>query len=70
MPSGGFPLGLATALAPTAHATGPTVSRGLALAPADVVVVTHDHRVLDAFDGIHEMNDGVLSERRSGAAHA
>ena len=37
---------------------------------AAVVVVTHDHRVLDAFDGIHEMNDGVLSERRSGAAHA
>ena len=37
-------LGLATALAPTAHATGPTVSRGLALAPADVVVVTHDGR--------------------------
>jgi putative ABC transport system ATP-binding protein len=37
---------------------------------AAVVVVTHDHRVLDAFDGVHEMTDGVLSERRPGAAHA
>ena len=37
---------------------------------AAVVVVTHDHRVLDAFDGVHEMDDGILSERRSGAAHA
>ncbi len=25
-----------------------------------VVVVTHDHRVLDAFDSVHEMEDGVL----------
>lgn len=30
---------------------------------AAVVVVTHDHRVLSAFDGLHEMQDGVLSER-------
>jgi putative ABC transport system ATP-binding protein len=30
-----------------------------------VIVVTHDHRVLDAFDTVHEMEDGVL--RRSGA---
>jgi putative ABC transport system ATP-binding protein len=37
---------------------------------AAVVVVTHDHRVLDAFDGIHEMADGVLSERRTAATHA
>ncbi len=29
-----------------------------------VVVVTHDHRVLDAFDSVHEMEDGVL--RRAG----
>ncbi|MBK8254572.1 MAG: ABC transporter ATP-binding protein [Polyangiaceae bacterium] len=26
-----------------------------------VVVVTHDHRTLDAFDAIHEMEDGLLS---------
>ena len=37
-------LGLATVLAPAAHATGPAVSRGLALAPADVAVVTHEGR--------------------------
>jgi putative ABC transport system ATP-binding protein len=28
-----------------------------------VVVVTHDHRTLDAFDAIYEMEDGVLSSR-------
>jgi putative ABC transport system ATP-binding protein len=26
-----------------------------------VVVVTHDHRTLDVFDTVHEMEDGVLS---------
>jgi putative ABC transport system ATP-binding protein len=26
-----------------------------------VIVVTHDHRTLDVFDTIHEMEDGVLS---------
>ena len=26
-----------------------------------VVVVTHDHRTLDVFDTIYEMEDGVLS---------
>ena len=26
-----------------------------------VIVVTHDHRVLDAFDTVHEMDDGVLT---------
>ncbi len=30
-----------------------------------VIVVTHDHRALDAFDTVHEMEDGVLR-----AAHA
>ncbi len=33
---------------------------------AAVVVVTHDHRTLDVFDTIHEMEDGVLT-RRPGA---
>lgn len=28
---------------------------------AAVVVVTHDHRTLDAFDAVYEMEDGVLS---------
>jgi putative ABC transport system ATP-binding protein len=28
-----------------------------------VIVVTHDHRTLDVFDTIHEMEDGVLSRR-------
>lgn len=32
-----------------------------------VVVVTHDHRVLDAFDSVHQMEDGVL---RSNDSHA
>ena len=30
---------------------------------AAVVVVTHDHRTLDVFDTIHEMEDGVLTRR-------
>ncbi|MDP2316412.1 MAG: ABC transporter ATP-binding protein [Pseudomonadota bacterium] len=30
---------------------------------AAVVVVTHDHRTLDVFDTVHEMEDGVLSRR-------
>ena len=30
---------------------------------ASVVVVTHDHRMLDVFDTIHEMEDGVLHTR-------
>lgn len=30
---------------------------------AGVIVVTHDHRFLDVFDTIYEMEDGVLSER-------
>lgn len=34
---------------------------------AAVVVVTHDHRTLDVFDTIHEMEDGVLT-RRPGAS--
>jgi putative ABC transport system ATP-binding protein len=34
---------------------------------AGVIVVTHDHRALDAFDRILEMEDGVL--RPSAAAH-
>lgn len=28
-----------------------------------VIVVTHDHRTLDVFDTIHEMEDGVLSSK-------
>ncbi len=35
---------------------------------AAVVVVTHDHRTLDAFDTVYEMEDGVLSVGRSAAA--
>lgn len=31
---------------------------------AGVIVVTHDHRFLDVFDTIYEMEDGVLRERR------
>ncbi len=27
---------------------------------AGVIVVTHDHRALDVFDTIHEMEDGVI----------
>ncbi len=34
---------------------------------AGVIVVTHDHRALDVFDTIYEMEDGVL---RSGFRHA
>ncbi|MCC6556565.1 MAG: ABC transporter ATP-binding protein [Polyangiaceae bacterium] len=33
---------------------------------AAVIVVTHDHRTLDAFDTVHEMEDGIL---RSPAEH-
>jgi putative ABC transport system ATP-binding protein len=29
-----------------------------------VVVVTHDHRTLDVFDTVHEMEDGVLSSHQ------
>jgi putative ABC transport system ATP-binding protein len=32
---------------------------------AAVIVVTHDHRTLDVFDTIHEMEDGVLTRRPS-----
>jgi putative ABC transport system ATP-binding protein len=32
---------------------------------AGVIVVTHDHRFLDAFDTIYEMEDGVLRKRKS-----
>jgi putative ABC transport system ATP-binding protein len=34
---------------------------------AAVVVVTHDHRTLDVFDTIHEMEDGVLTRRPEAA---
>lgn len=34
---------------------------------AAIVVVTHDHRTLDIFDTIFEMEDGVLSPGRSAA---
>ncbi len=37
---------------------------------AAVVVVTHDHRTLDVFDTIHEMEDGVLTRRPAPTAHA
>ncbi|MDP2306831.1 MAG: ABC transporter ATP-binding protein [Pseudomonadota bacterium] len=38
---------------------------------AAVIVVTHDHRTLDVFDTIHEMEDGVLSRRPTRApSHA
>ena len=38
---------------------------------AAVVVVTHDHRTLDVFDTIHEMEDGVLTRRPGvGTEHA
>jgi putative ABC transport system ATP-binding protein len=30
---------------------------------AGVIVVTHDHRYLDVFDAIYEIQDGVLTER-------
>jgi putative ABC transport system ATP-binding protein len=35
---------------------------------AAVVVVTHDHRTLDAFDAIYEMEDGVLAPRARASA--
>jgi putative ABC transport system ATP-binding protein len=35
---------------------------------AAVIVVTHDHRTLDVFDTIHEMEDGVLTRRPPGEA--
>ncbi|MDO9280681.1 MAG: ABC transporter ATP-binding protein [Pseudomonadota bacterium] len=35
---------------------------------AAVVVVTHDHRTLDVFDTIHEMEDGVLTRRPPGTS--
>lgn len=36
-----------------------------------VIVVTHDHRTLDAFDTVHEMEDGVLrTSSHHGAAPA
>jgi len=31
-----------------------------------VIVVTHDHRALDAFDTVHEMEDGVLQPAKAG----
>jgi ABC-type lipoprotein export system ATPase subunit len=31
-----------------------------------VIVVTHDHRALDVFDHIYEMEDGMISLRPSG----
>jgi putative ABC transport system ATP-binding protein len=34
---------------------------------AAIVVVTHDHRTLDLFDTIFEMEDGVLAPARSAA---
>ena len=34
-----------------------------------VVVVTHDHRTLDVFDTVHEMEDGVLTRRPRAAEH-
>ncbi len=38
---------------------------------AAVVVVTHDHRTLDVFDTVHEMEDGVLTRRPAPAlAHS
>lgn len=33
-----------------------------------IVVVTHDHRVLDAFDTVYEMEDGVLTRTSAPAA--
>jgi putative ABC transport system ATP-binding protein len=34
---------------------------------AAVIVVTHDHRALDVFDTIYEMEDGVV--KRSSKSH-
>lgn len=34
---------------------------------AGVIVVTHDHRFLEVFDAIHEMEDGVLRARNRSA---
>lgn len=36
---------------------------------AAVIVVTHDHRTLDVFDTIHEMEDGVLTRRPAAPPH-
>lgn len=33
---------------------------------AAVIVVTHDHRALDVFDTIYEMEDGILRPARQG----
>lgn len=30
---------------------------------AGVIVVTHDHRFLDVFDTVYELEDGVLRQR-------
>jgi putative ABC transport system ATP-binding protein len=35
-----------------------------------VIVVTHDHRALDVFDTIYEMEDGLLKPAASAAAKA
>jgi len=35
---------------------------------AGVIVVTHDHRALDVFDTIYEMEDGLLRQHREHAA--
>ena len=32
---------------------------------AGVIVVTHDHRALDVFDTIYEMEDGIMHQQRS-----
>ncbi len=37
---------------------------------AAVIVVTHDHRTLDVFDAIYEMEDGVIRLRPDGAVSA
>ncbi len=31
-----------------------------------VIVVTHDHRALDVFDLIYEMEDGMISQKSKG----
>jgi len=37
---------------------------------AGVLVVTHDHRTLDVFDRILEVEDGMIQERSSSPNHA
>lgn len=37
---------------------------------AAIIVVTHDHRTLDVFDAIYEMEDGVIRRRPDGAGSA